>query len=297
MRSGAYKFSPKDGAIEALKNTVTVNFSVTANDDFVASEVQNITVTLNGVNDAPIRINDASDVTSGSVTELAPSDPNANSSSYMHEVSGSFKVQDVDLGDTLSLSGIVHTSTGMTQYGSLTIDSISSPDTSGIRTVNWSYSVTDQALDPLAVGTGPTQTFEISLTDGTATVVQNVTITLIGSADPIIGDNNANTLDGTAGADLISGLGGIDTINGFAGDDIIYGGSGDDIISGGGGNDTIFGGDGNDEIVGGAGINNINGDDGNDSFGIEYSGGPYMVALASMNFLFSATGDKQMELR
>ncbi len=273
VESGAYKFVANDKAIEALKTVRTVNFFVNTYDGIDNSETQAITFTFIGVNDAPIRINAASDVTSSSVTELASTDPNANSSSYVHEVSGSFTVQDVDPGDTLSLSGIVHTSTGTTQYGSLTIDSISSPDTSGIRTVNWSYSVTDQALDPLAVGTGPTQTFAISLTDGTATVVQNVTITLIGSADPIIGDNNANTLDGTAGADLISGLGGIDTINGFAGDDIIYGGSGDDIISGGGGNDTIFGGDGNDEIVGGAGINNINGDDGNDSFGIEYSGG------------------------
>ncbi len=183
MRSGAYKFSPKDGAIEALKNTVTVNFSVTANDDFVASEVQNITVTLNGVNDAPIRINDASDVTSGSVTELASIDPNANSSSYMHEVSGSFKVQDVDLGDTLSLSGIIHTSTGMTQYGGLIIDSISSRDNSGIRTVNWSYSVSDQDLNPLAAGSGPTENFAISLTDGTATLVQNVSVALTGTAD------------------------------------------------------------------------------------------------------------------
>jgi hypothetical protein len=53
-----------------------------------------------------------------------------------------------------------------------------------------------------------------------------------------VGDDNANTLNGTANGDELEGRGGNDTLNGLAGDDTLYGGAGDDALNGGDGTDT-----------------------------------------------------------
>ena len=53
-----------------------------------------------------------------------------------------------------------------------------------------------------------------------------------------LGDDNPNTIDGTAQGDGIEGRGGDDALNGLAGDDTLYGGGGNDTINGGEGNDT-----------------------------------------------------------
>ncbi len=68
----------------------------------------------------------------------------------------------------------------------------------------------------------------------------------IATASLLAGDNNDNTLTGSAMADDISGAGGNDTLFGFGGDDRIDGGTGNDILDGGDGNDILIGGDGRD---------------------------------------------------
>jgi Ca2+-binding RTX toxin-like protein len=55
----------------------------------------------------------------------------------------------------------------------------------------------------------------------------------------IVGNSNANTLNGTAGNDTIFGLAGNDTINGGAGNDVLIGGTGNDTLTGGAGNDQF----------------------------------------------------------
>lgn len=55
--------------------------------------------------------------------------------------------------------------------------------------------------------------------------------------DFIVGDANANTLDGLAGDDVLSGAAGVDTLRGGEGDDILEGGAGADTLDGG--NDAI----------------------------------------------------------
>jgi Ca2+-binding RTX toxin-like protein len=88
-----------------------------------------------------------------------------------------------------------------------------------------------------------------------------------------IGNNNNNTLNGTAQGDFILGRGGDDDLFGFAGADYIAGGRGDDDIFGGSGLDVLFGGAGDDRVfgqagadvlVGGNGEDRLNGGTGND---------------------------------
>ncbi|MGK2955268.1 MAG: calcium-binding protein [Solirubrobacterales bacterium] len=64
--------------------------------------------------------------------------------------------------------------------------------------------------------------------------------------DPIIGDNDANTIVGGFGNDEIEARGGDDLLFGSKGDDKLYGEGGDDFLAGGHGGDLLQGGQGSD---------------------------------------------------
>jgi VCBS repeat-containing protein len=80
-----------------------------------------------------------------------------------------------------------------------------------------------------------------------------------------IGNNNANTINGTSHNDLIFGLNGDDIINAGAGNDFVFAGSGNDQIFAGDGNDWVFAGAGNDLAFGGDGNDFLFGEAGNDT--------------------------------
>ncbi|MGC9502942.1 calcium-binding protein [Baaleninema sp.] len=89
----------------------------------------------------------------------------------------------------------------------------------------------------------------------------------------LMGDANANALDGTELADTIIALGGDDTVDGGLADDVLAGNAGRDMLSGDEGNDlivagrdedTVRGGAGDDVLSGNIGFDIIFGDEGND---------------------------------
>ena len=55
-----------------------------------------------------------------------------------------------------------------------------------------------------------------------------------------IGNDNNNTITGTAVRELLMGKGGNDTLNGGGGNDVLHGGAGNDHIIGGAGSDTVL---------------------------------------------------------
>ena len=85
-----------------------------------------------------------------------------------------------------------------------------------------------------------------------------------------MGNQKANTLNGSAKDDSMFAREGNDIINGNGGNDLIYAGGGNDIVHGGAGNDRITGGEGNgtpsgeDRLFGDEGDDRIGGEDGND---------------------------------
>jgi hypothetical protein len=81
----------------------------------------------------------------------------------------------------------------------------------------------------------------------------------------IIGNDNANALDGTSGPDVIMGFGGADIINGNGGDDLICAGNGADTITGGDGKDRIYAENGTDTVYGNEKSDRIYGGNGNDT--------------------------------
>ena len=76
---------------------------------------------------------------------------------------------------------------------------------------------------------------------------------------PIIGDDDANVLTGTAGDDPIKGNGGNDTINGGAGADTMTGGAGNDLFIVDNSGDKAFGGSGTDQVFASASFRLSNG--------------------------------------
>jgi Ca2+-binding RTX toxin-like protein len=82
--------------------------------------------------------------------------------------------------------------------------------------------------------------------------------------DTLVGDANANRLDGFGSFDLIFGGNGLDTLLGGEGSDSLYGEDGNDDIFGWAGFDSMSGGGGDDRLFGEGDADQIYGDDGND---------------------------------
>ncbi|MNH53292.1 Bifunctional hemolysin/adenylate cyclase precursor [compost metagenome] len=125
---------------------------------------------------------------------------------------------------------------------------------------------------------------------------EEVTTTVTGGDDIVVGGSAGDTLNGMAGWDWLDGKGGNDILYGGAGNDVLLGGSGndqlfggadDDYLAGGDGNDTLNGEDGADTLVGGAGLDTMNGGAGDDLFIVDYNDGQsdYLIGGAGSDTL------------
>ncbi len=134
----------------------------------------------------------------------------------------------------------------------------------------------DNSYNPVFSKDGRTVTFETTATNHGFTDSNGLSDVLVFhlSGPAINGDENANSLTGTAaweefhgleGNDTIYGNGGNDTAFGEAGNDALFGGTGRDSLDGGNDNDTLDGGEGADTLLGGAGYDSILGGNGNDT--------------------------------
>ena len=144
-------------------------FSYTATDGG-ASDTATLTVTVNGVNDAPtITGGDFA----GTVTELPDGDDDEGE--IDHSDSGVITFNDVDLTDTHSASVAPQ---GGGYYGTFTLGSV---DQTG-DSVGWNFTVSDAALENLSEDQEVTQVYTITIDDGHGgTVTQDVTITINGT--------------------------------------------------------------------------------------------------------------------
>ncbi|KKD34862.1 FG-GAP-like repeat-containing protein [Limnoraphis robusta] len=100
-----------------------------------------------------------------------------------------------------------------------------------------------------ATGFSGNATFDYTVSDGIATDIGTVTVTV---GNNFFGGNGKDTLTGTAGNDLISGGNGADELYGGAGNDTLGGDGNDngpDLLDGGLGNDLLTGGNGPDIFV------------------------------------------------
>ncbi|MBF9152122.1 beta strand repeat-containing protein [Novosphingobium jiangmenense] len=312
--NGEWTYTIDNAAAQSLGagETATETFTVTVTDDHGATATQDVTITVNGVNDDPTITSAAQ---TGSVTEDGTLKAN-----------GTVAANDVD-GDTLTYSAASTAGT----YGSISVNS---------STGAWEYTLANSQANVQALNSGDTRTdtFTVNVSDGHGgTTSQNVVVTINGAndaptlapvvttADPNDNDNgvgsngvaatSANqTIDGANGntADTLYGGGGNDTINGLNANDTLYGGSGNDTLNGGAQNDTLYGGSGNDTLngdnnndtlIGGYGADTNTGGTGTDTFKFlsvndrgdtitDFAGNPEKIDVSAIDANGSLAGDQ-----
>jgi VCBS repeat-containing protein len=232
--AGAYSYSVANSAVQFLGagQTKTETFTVKSVDGTAS---QNISVNINGLNDAPVAVNDTATAFQNTKVTIATKTLLANDS-------------DVD-----------------SPFSSLRITGVSGA-TNGTVALNNNGTPTNFADDFITFtptnGFSGNGSFSYTLSDGSLSSTATVQVAV---GKNIKGTNNNDNLTGTAGNDFITGLDGKDIISGNAGNDKIDGGSGNDKLYGGDGNDTLIGGSGNDLLWGDAGDDLLYGGKGNDT--------------------------------
>ncbi|HEX9966265.1 MAG TPA: Ig-like domain-containing protein [Allosphingosinicella sp.] len=166
---GSYTYTPYAAAdgLAAGESVLDV-FSYTATDGG-ATDSATLTITVNGVNDAPTITGGEF---AGSVEELPDNDPNEGT--FVHSDSGTIAFDDVDNSDT---HGASFAPQGGGYYGTFTLDLDQAGDS-----VDWNFTVSDSALENLSEDQEVTQVYTITIDDGHGgTVTQDVTITINGT--------------------------------------------------------------------------------------------------------------------
>nr|WP_245269071.1 VCBS domain-containing protein [Bradyrhizobium japonicum] len=195
----------------AQGQSITQVYTVTFTDDHGAQVSQDVTVTINGTNDAPTIISSAADA-AGAVTE----------DSATLSIGGTLEIQDLDLIDTHTAEAIFKSATsnaqlpgfdGSTPLGTFTIDgdvAEFNTDTDNGASLGWHFSLdnSNAVLQSLAQGQTITQVYTVTFTDNHgAQVSQDVTVTITGTNDaPTLADLHIGSLADTAAADTFSDL-------------------------------------------------------------------------------------------
>ncbi|WP_439099766.1 VCBS domain-containing protein [Bradyrhizobium yuanmingense] len=171
----------------AQGQSITQVYTVTFTDNHNATVTQEVTVTINGANDAPTIISSAADA-AGAVTE----------DSATLSIGGTLEIQDLDLIDTHTAQAVFKESSvssplpgfgANANIGTFTIDPSvleSSTDTSNGATLGWHFNLhnSNAVLQSLAKGQTITQVYTVTFTDNHgAEVSQDVTVTITGVND------------------------------------------------------------------------------------------------------------------
>jgi peptidoglycan/xylan/chitin deacetylase (PgdA/CDA1 family) len=111
-----------------------------------------------------------------------------------------------------------------------------------------------------------TSTITLRGTAGGKSVDTSFNVSLNNVTPIILGNDNAQTINGGAGNEIIKGLLGNDRLNGNNGDDVLIGGGGNDTLVGGAGNDVLLGANPMSATPGTGSYDVLQGDAGNDRY-------------------------------
>lgn len=217
--------------------TATETFSYTMRDKAGLTSSANVTVTVIGVNDAPVAANDVASVAEDAKVII---DVLAND-------------VDVDAGDVLSIVSAT-TASGATV---------------AIVDGKLAYTADADAQDALVLGTSSVDTITYVMSDkagAQSTASVSVTVNGVANGADVKGTNKSETLNGTALDESLIGDNGDDVIYGKDGADLLNGGNGSDTLYGDAGRDALFGMNGTDVLDGGAGNDFLEGGEGKDTF-------------------------------
>ncbi|MDB9711072.1 Ig-like domain-containing protein, partial [Candidatus Pelagibacter ubique] len=220
---GSYTYTANDNDADSLDagDTITDIFVYTITDEHGQTDTANLTITITGINDAPVARDDRGIIVEDGTLSVA-NDANANvsednwinttgehSGDVIHTNLNGRKDTDIDGDDTANLvvsavrvGGTEGEGTAGTlgqaltgTYGQLTLNSNGS----------YSYVANQNAADALDAGDTATDVFNYTVSDGTATDTATITIVILGANDAPTAANstvyiNENNIDGTYGS-------------------------------------------------------------------------------------------------
>jgi VCBS repeat-containing protein len=191
--NGSYQYAATLDATDALDagDVVTDVFTYIVSDGNGGTDTATITITVIGMNDAPVAQNDVGVIVEDGTLRVTNS-ANAN-------VSGSYDATGEHSGDVIDTSSSSHTDSDADASASLTVSAIRTGSSEGSGTAgsigsaltgtygqltiaaDGSYSYV--ANQDAAVGDSVTESFNYTLSDGTATDIGVITITILGVND------------------------------------------------------------------------------------------------------------------
>ena len=199
-----------------VDDNVIDSFTYTVSDGFGGTDTATLIITVTGINDAPVAQNDVGVVNEDGLLVVRS---NSNAS-----VTGSYDAHGEHSGNVIDTSSSSHTDSDADASASLTITEFKTGSVEGSGTAgtvgsglqgtygtltlnsdgSYVYVADQAAADELDAGDTATDTFNYTLSDGTATDIGVITITILGINDaPTAANNtiyiNENNTDGTYG--------------------------------------------------------------------------------------------------
>jgi VCBS repeat-containing protein len=242
--NGTINYNP-NGKFESLGvgQTASDTFTYNVSDGKGGTSTAAVTLTLNGVNDAPI-------LTQAIDDQIIPINNTFTLNTAVF-------FSDIDTNDTLTYSATglpsgfsINANTGVIAGSSSTAQTV---DITLTANDGKSGTVSDTFKLIIAnnQGTSNSDIIIMSMINGNKIDAKGGDDSIFGSSlDELLGGGTGNDfIDGANGDDVLSGDFGNDTIIGGNGNDVIFGGFGDDLLDGGAGNDWILGGFGRDTFV------------------------------------------------
>jgi VCBS repeat-containing protein len=176
----------------AAGETLTLTYHVAVKDPSLASDSQDVTITILGTNH-PVVITSGAE--SASVSELADTTGSAAIDTTTTVPAGTLAFTDADTGDTHTVTTTLGTTSvsgggsvpAATQADLTAAISTTLHDSTGTGTgsVDWNFNIADHDLDFLGAGQTMTVNYSVKVSDASTNATQTVSVVVTGANDPV----------------------------------------------------------------------------------------------------------------
>jgi VCBS repeat-containing protein len=199
-----FNIADQDLDFLAEGQTLTVNYNIKVSDSSTNAN-QTVSVVITGANDAVA-------ISSGPGSATVAEQPNTAGSTALDTSTGTLAFTDVDLTDTHSVSVTLNSAVWSVDPNFVPSDTLADLQAalttalhdstgSGAGGIDWTFAIQDKDLDFLGAGETLTVTYDVTVSDGITTSIQQVTVIATGAEDPIVVNPLAVTVNDTANTD------------------------------------------------------------------------------------------------
>jgi VCBS repeat-containing protein len=173
----------------AAGETLTLTYHVAVTDPSLASDSQDVTITIVGTNH-PVVITSGPE--SASVSELAGTTGSAAVDTTTTVPAGTLNFTDADTGDTHTVTTTLTSTSGPAVPAATQADLVAALSTTlhdstgtGAGSVDWNFNVADHDLDFLAEGQQLTVNYNVKVSDASTNANQTVSVVVTGANDAV----------------------------------------------------------------------------------------------------------------